>query len=257
MTDWRSTPTPTNTPNPTPERLGDLPEPVRRYFSFALRLSQPTILRASLDQEGTFALKRDAWRPFVATEEFSAHPVGFSWDAKISMFPFVSVRVHDAYVNGEGTMTARIGGIIPLVNQRGTAELGEAALMRYLAEAVWMPTALLPDNGVMWEEDGEDSARATLSDGPHRASLRFRFAADGSIREIAGDRFRDEHGRNVRLPWVGQHSHYARIDGMMIPTEGEVGWVMPDGYFPYWRGRLVRARYGYAPARNAPIATTL
>ncbi len=243
VTDWLS----------TLEDRANLPSPVRRYFAFALRAEQPAILHAYLDQEGTFAIKRDAWHPFAATEHITAHPVGFSWNARISMYPLVSVRVRDAYANGQGSMAARIAGIFPLVNQRGTPELGEAALMRYLAEAVWMPTALLPDNGVTWEAKDDDSARATLVDGANRASLLFTFAADGSITRIVGERYRDESGQNVLRPWVGKHSHYTRIDGMMIPTEGEVGWVMPDGYFPYWRGKQVHARYEYATAGSTTL----
>jgi len=34
---------------------------------------------------------------------------------------------------------------------------------------------------------------------------------------------------------------------MKIPLEGEVGWVLPEGYQPYWRGEILLATYEPAP----------
>jgi hypothetical protein len=48
--------------------------------------------------------------------------------------------------------------------------------MRYLAEAVWLPTALLPVNGVRWSPIDENRALATLQgDDDVSVSLEFRF----------------------------------------------------------------------------------
>jgi hypothetical protein len=33
---------------------------------------------------------------------------------------------------------------------------------------------------------------------------------------------------------------------MRIPFEGEAVWLTAEGRQPYWRGRLVRARYEFA-----------
>ncbi len=34
---------------------------------------------------------------------------------------------------------------------------------------------------------------------------------------------------------------------MMVPMSGKVEWVLPEGPFPYWRGRIVDAQYDFAP----------
>jgi uncharacterized protein DUF6920 len=31
---------------------------------------------------------------------------------------------------------------------------------------------------------------------------------------------------------------YRRVSGMMIPPGAEVEWVLPEGRFTYWRGRV-------------------
>ncbi len=54
-------------------------------------------------------------------------------------------------VVGEGILHAAVLGAVPVVNIRGTREVAEGELMRFLAEAAWYPTALLPSQGVRWE----------------------------------------------------------------------------------------------------------
>jgi hypothetical protein len=52
------------------------------------------------------------------------------------------------------------------VDQRGTPEPAQVELMRYLAKAVWYPTALLPRQGVRWDLIDEATARASLTFSP-------------------------------------------------------------------------------------------
>ena len=226
-----------------PAMIAALPAPVIRYFDFALMPGQRLARAARMEQEGTFAMKRDAWVPFTAVEHFRTSPPGFVWDARIRVAPLLPALVRDSYVSGEGAMLAKVAGVVTLVNQQGTASMASGALMRYLAEAVWLPTALLPVNGVRWSEIDDSTARATLADGATRVWLDFHFAPDGRVTGTSGERLRDEGGHSTLLPWVGTHDEYERVDGMMIPRRGEVGWIMPDGPFPYWRGRQVRIAF--------------
>ena len=63
-------------------------------------------------------------------------------------------------------------------------ELARGELMRYLAEAAWYPTALLPGQGVRWQAVDEHSADATLRDGAVEMTLRFVFSADGLLEAV-------------------------------------------------------------------------
>jgi hypothetical protein len=220
------------------EALGDLPAPVVRYFRTALRDGQPIIHQVRLEQEGEFLLKApDGWRPFTAVQHID--PVGFVWEARIRMIPGVPVLVRDGFVAGAGSMHASVLGLITMVSQEGTPEIASAALMRYLAEAVWCPTALLPSQGVRWSPVDDSTARATLSVGPITVSLDYQFGADGLVRGVyAPDRGRDVNGRSVPTPWQGRWSEWGERDGMRIPLRGEVEWILPEGALPYWRGRV-------------------
>ncbi len=118
------------------EQLATLPDPVARYFRFALTPGQPLIRRARLKQTGT--MRSDArrpWSPFSAVEYFSVRPPGFIWDASMPIAPLVCVHVRDSYFRGEGASEAKIAGLISLGALRGTPEAASASLVRYLAEA--------------------------------------------------------------------------------------------------------------------------
>jgi hypothetical protein len=154
------------------------------------------------------------------------------------------VRVHDAYVAGEGILRAALLAVFPVTDLRGTPDLAHGELTRFLAEAAWYPTALLPSQGVRWEPIDARSARATLTDGGTVASLVFRFREDSLIGSVLAEgRARLVGDHAVPTPWMGRWDAYEIRDGMRIPIEGEVSWVLPNGTLPYWRGRVTDIRY--------------
>jgi hypothetical protein len=228
--------------------LTGLPEPVQRYFRAALTPGQPMLSALTLDHAGTFNMSErgERWLEFTSNQRIVLARPGFDWDARIHLLPGLSFRVHDAYVGGEGILNARLLGL-PIVNLRGTPELARGELMRFLAEAAWYPTALLPSQGVQWTGVDDRRAQATIVDGDTQASLTFSFGADGLIESVrAEERGRTVAGKIVPTPWEGRWTHYAERDGMRVPLEGEVAWILPDGRKPYWRGRVTRLEYEHA-----------
>jgi hypothetical protein len=226
-----------------PRQLDGLPAPVARYFTFALTPGQQLVRYAELRFTGTFASKPNAWAPFTSRQSVRASPPAFVWDARIRMIPLVPVFVRDSYVATEGSMRGAIASLIPVVDQHGTREMAAASLQRFLAEAVWLPTSLLPRNGLEWSAIDDSTARVTVTDGPTTVSLDVRFGERGEITGVSTDRYRDVKGAPVLTRWVGTHTDYQRVQGMMIPTKGEVAWILPEGPVPYWRGSLVEAKF--------------
>jgi len=228
--------------------LAGLPPPVQRYFRAVLTESQPVVAAVTVEHAGTFNMSETGarWYPFTSTQRTVTRRPGFDWEARIYLFPGVAVRVHDAYIAGEGILRASLFGVLPLVNRRGTPELAQGELLRFLAEAAWYPTALLPSQGVRWEAIDDGTARATLSDGDTTASVVVHFAAaDGLIETVRAVRGRIAGREVVPTPWEGRWARYESRAGMQIPTEGEVAWVAADGPRPYWRGRVTRIAYEF------------
>lgn len=226
--------------------LSDLPVPVARYFRAVLREGQPLFSGARLTQEGDFLLqpRPDGWRPFTATQHVTVCPAGFVWDARIRMAPGVTVCVRDAYLDGVGYMQAALLGLIRLAAVQGTPDIASGSLYRYLAEAVWCPTALLPSQGVVWSPLDATHARATLRSGATEVALDFQFGEDSLVQGIfTSGRARDVNGKAVATPWQGRFFDYEERGGMRIPVRGEVEWLLPEGPQMYWRGHIVEAIY--------------
>jgi len=229
--------------------LAGLPAPVQRYLGAAMADSLRMVAGVAIEQTGTFnqSEKIPAWRPFTATQRAVTRRPGYFWDARIRMWPGVPVRVRDAYVAGEGILQAAVFGLFSVANLRDSGELAKGELMRYLAEAAWYPTALLPSQGVRWEAVDDHSARATLTDGAITVSLLFRFNVDNLIASVRAE----ARGRMVgaivtSMPWEGRFWNYGVRNGMRVPLEGEVAWIHPEGAKPYWRGRITRLAYEFA-----------
>lgn len=223
-----------------------LPPPVARFLARSLPDGDVRIRFAEVTHEGSFQMGEgeEGWRPFRSTQFFRAYPPGFVWDARIGMAPLVSVRVRDGYVGGTGVMKGAVAALVTVVDAAPTPELAQGSLYRYLAEAAWFPTRLLPGAGLSWRAEDDSTAWATLEDRGHAVTLRFRFSPEGDITEVlAPDRAREVDGAYVPAPWVGRFDEHADLHGFRIPLSGQVSWVVADVEVPYWRGRVVEARY--------------
>ncbi len=231
-----------------PSEIADLPAPVERYFRTVLREGQPLVAAVTVEHTGTFNMgeQGDQWRPFASTQHVIPRRPGFLWDARIRMAPGLTVFVHDGYVAGRGVLVAKLLGLVTVMEQPSTSELAQGELMRFLAEGAWYPTALLPSQGVRWEPIDETRARGRLTDGETEVDLVFAFDAHGLISTVRSDtRYREVEGVQVSTPWEGRFWEYERRGGMLVPLEGEVAWLLPEGRRPYWRGRIEAIEYEY------------
>ena len=232
-----------------PHELEGLPAPVQRYFRAVLKEGQPLVAAVSVEHTGTFNMSEtgEQWKPFKSTQRVITQRPGFVWDARIRMAPAMTAHVHDAYIAGEGVLTAKLFGLLTVMKQPSTPELAQGELMRFFAEGAWCPTALLPSQGVVWEAIDDAQASATLSDGTTTVKLVFQFDAQGLISSVRSDgRYRVVDGEQVATPWQGRFWDYELRDGMLIPLEGEVAWLLQEGPKPYWRGCIQRIEYEYA-----------
>jgi hypothetical protein len=229
--------------------LEGLPAPVQRFFRTVLTEGQPVITDVHLRHTGTFNMSETAeqWRAFTSDQQVVIQRPGFDWDGRIAMLPGLPVHVHDAYVAGEGVLHASLLGAITLADLRGGGDIAQGELMRFLAEATWYSTALLPSEGVRWTGLDDRSALASLTDSAVSVTLRFTFHPDGPVDTVTAEaRARTVGGALVPTPWQGRFWNYEDRGGVRVPIDGEVAWLLPAGPKPYWRGHMTEIAFEFA-----------
>jgi hypothetical protein len=230
--------------------LGLLPAPVQRYLRAVLVPGQKTVTAVDLGQTGTINLseKSEQWKAFTASQRVVTRRPGFGWNARIAMIPGLPVFVQDAYVGGEGILHVALFGLLTKADLRDRGELARGELMRFLAEAAWYPTMLLPGHGVTWSPVDEHSARATLHDGDLSVTLLFHFDSEGLIDTVRAEaRGRSVGPGAVSMPWQCRLWNYATREGMRVPLEGAAAWITPEGAKTYWCGKITGLRYEFCP----------
>lgn len=214
----------------TSDSLKGLPEIVQQYFKYALTEGQTYVKQLKLRHGGQFRTsKKQGWKPIRGEEYFTCSPPGFLWIGKLSWFSAV-----DKYIRGKGNLKVKLFSLFPVVNAQGpTADQGE--FFRWLAEAVWFPTALLPSDKLSWTAVDEQSAKVHYQDKDIQVEGTFRFNELGQITQFNAKRFMDE---NRQEQWTTLCRDYRLVDGMHIPYYAEAIWNLKDEDFCYAKFEL-------------------
>lgn len=222
------------------DRLDDLPAPVARYLRLAIG-DAGAVRAVRLQQKGTVRpdIGKDRWFPFEAEHVAAPHAVGFVWNARVAIAPLLHLGVRDSYIEGRGAGEVTFLSAFPVASEPDTVEMNAGALHRFLAEAPWYPTALLPGPKLQWTPIDERRALARLTDRGTTVSLEFRFADTGEVAGIYTPGRWGKFGKAYeQRPWEGHFRKYVRHHGLYVPTEGEVGWYENQEWRMVWKGEI-------------------
>jgi hypothetical protein len=218
----------------------DLPAPVQRYLRWAL--PTPRLIReVRLKQVGRLRTdgRSKRWIPFEAEHMVIPSATGFVWNARVGVAPLVHVRVLDALIEGQGSGHVSLLSAFTVAADAGTPEMNSGSLHRYLAEAVWYPTALLPGPKLKWTAIDATKALATLTDHGVSVSLEFRFANTGEVAGIYTPTRWGKFPEGYRqVPWEGHFRDYKNQDGVFVPMQGDVGWYVDETRQTVWKGTI-------------------
>jgi len=121
----------------TEEMLAGLPEPVRRYLSYAGVVGKPFPDTVRLRQKGKMRPgPGEPWMPLDAEEHYSLQPPGFVWGGTLHLGPLPVARARDMYLGGAGRMLVKVASLWPVVDASGE-EMDRGGMMRYLSEMIW------------------------------------------------------------------------------------------------------------------------
>lgn len=202
-----------------------LPAPARRYLLHAIAPGAPLARSVELRMEGSIVL--DPGMPAVSmrAEELLATPRGFVWRARIASGPR-RTRGFDLYADGRGALRWWLWGLLPVANASGP-DVDRSAAGRVAAEALWLPSSLLPGKGAEWEAIDDRSAKAKLSVGGEHCELTLSIAKDGRLERVSMPRWRTsaEAGKPGYVLFGADGICEERtFGGYTIPTRLRFGW---------------------------------
>ncbi|MGB0213052.1 DUF6544 family protein [Algiphilus sp.] len=230
-----------------PAEILALPEPARRYFTFAIAPGTRLRTVAEIRMGGRFGMGtrfRPGYRAMRA-EQVLATPHGFVWRMRNTGLPWLS-----GSDSGHWTRF-RLFGLLPVARLGGTRDHARSAFGRHVAEAVlWCPAALLPRFGARWEATGTDTARITL--GAEHLEQAVDITVDGDGRPLSV-RFARWSNANPERAWRLQPfgalpDDFREVAGYRLPFRVDAGnqFGTPD-YFPFFRAEVRTIRFPEPP----------
>lgn len=229
-------------------QLRGLPEPVEQYFKHVLSDGQSMISVMEIAQTGVLRISTDSnkWLTFEATQLVRPIQKSFVWNAKVKLLPGIFLSVEDKLEKAVGSGKVKLFSIIPIASDKNHIQLNAGALHRYLAEAVWFPTALLPEAGISWTAIDDKRALATLTVKELTVALEFRFNDRNEVESVYTEgRYGQFKGGYQKRAWEGHFKDYREIEGIKVPAYGEVGWWVDNKFELVWKGDVGKISVNY------------
>lgn len=226
----------------TADMLAPLPQPVRRWVEKAgvvgkriprtVRLKQRGLMRISPDKDEV---------PATAQQYFRLDEPEFIWRVRVRMMRFLPVAGRDTYADGRGRMLIKVASLIPVVDATGE-KMDQGTLLRYLAESVWFPAAVLSPY-IRWAPIDETSARATMTHGGMSGTAVFSFDDKGRFAGLTADRYFGG-GPDAKLErWEVEATDWDVMDGCLVPVRGQIRWKLEEGDFTFYRWEVSHVEY--------------
>lgn len=221
---WRSLPAISGENRFTVDMVADLPAPVQRYFLHAIAPGTRLAAAVNLKMSGSFRMAQDKpWIPMHAQEIIAALK-GFVWKPIIGkgLFTFAGA---DYYANQSGRMRFFLWGLIPIVNAHNS-DINRSSIGRFVAELIWLPSALLPQNGVTWQAIDDNTIQASLKVDGEPVTLTMIIDAAGKLLKLSLLRWGEytEDGHFDYIPFGGEIAGEKTFGGWTIPYQMSVGW---------------------------------
>lgn len=202
----------------TDAEVRGLPDPVQAYLRSSIAPGTPLAQTARIRMRGRIKVGR--WAPFRARQVLAPHH-GFLWMARVAWL----VSGSDHYVLGRGAMDWKLAGLISVAHGEGP-DISRSAAGRAGAEAVWLPTALLPRFGVEWSADDATKVSARYRIDGHPVQIHLRLTDRGRISSAVLRRWGDpdDTGTSGYHAFGVDYTDYGSFGGLTIPVAGRAGW---------------------------------
>ncbi len=214
----------------TVELPPSLPKAVYRHFAATLGSQVPKIESAVVWGRARFRLpstRFGLWMPvrfkayYIPGQDFYRH-------MEITWFRLPILRGYDSYLKGEGAL--KLEGVLN-VSETGE-KTNQSQNLALWAEAVLMPSVLVTDSRIRWEEVDDVTSRLVVPFGEQEESLLVRFDPQtGLMTQMSAQRYRDQE--EEKTPWRIECLDWETFHLLKIPRLA-VTWEDESGPWSFW-----------------------
>ncbi|NJL80874.1 MAG: hypothetical protein HC917_22490 [Richelia sp. SM2_1_7] len=151
---------------------------------------------------------------------------GFVWQANIGngLIKFIG---GDYYFHNFGRIWFSIWGIIPVVNAHNQ-DITRSSIGRLAGESFWLPSALLPQNGVSWQAINDNTIEANMKVDDEAVTLTFFIDSNGKLLKVSLLRWgeKNQDSSYTYIPFGGEVLEERTFGGFTIPSQINAGLVV-------------------------------
>lgn len=163
-------------------------------------------------------------------------------DSSIMGIPFEG---YDYYINGKGGMVGMIGKLFKLFDVKGP-DMDKGALCTYLSEFLFVPSSILNNPNITFEEIDPYNIKARITDNEISVSGIFTFNENYELTKFyTEDRPQAQDDGTIRyVPWSANILSYKKTpDGVNFIDHVQIIWHYPEGDFIYFDGNLSKVLF--------------
>ncbi len=211
--------------------LNHLPDSIKTWLRNSGVVGNLEITAVRLKQKGEMRNKPNGkWMPFDAIQYFNVEHPAFVWSTNVDALPILKMIGRDKLVEGNSEVLIKLAALIPVVNESKNNKINSAAMIRYLAEICWFPSAALNDY-MSWVRIDETSVKGTFTCKEHSVSGVFSFNTEGDIVSFEAQRYYGGAEDSKREKWRVEMVSFKEFNGVRIPNKSQVTWKLCDEDF--------------------------
>ncbi len=168
--------------------IDHLPGIVQKWMINSGVIGKEKAISVYLKQTGEMRTKPvSKWMPFTAVQYFNVENPAFIWSTVVDAMP-INMFGRDKLYKGKGDMLIKLASLILVVDEGENEKINQGAMIRFLAEMCWFPSAALNDY-IFWEVIDATSAKATLTFNDKSVSGVFTFSTEDNLVSFEASRY--------------------------------------------------------------------
>ncbi len=220
------------------------PKLIQKFYKKVVDDSSPIPNFITLNQSGEIKTEENSnWLKIKSTEYFTSQKPNLLWDAEIGNSKFFWIEIVDSYLRRKGNTLIKINSSVTIGDSWGI-EIDKSNLFKYLSEAVYFPTSLLPSKNLKWNILDSNIAEIKFTDDKTSVVAKLFFNNDGTISNIETlDKFRPMNDNYKESLFTIYFSNYKKYNSFLIPTYCEVEWDLENGKFKFGKFKIDNIKY--------------